>query len=123
MAWKSAINLSQLQQNSRETVTIDGHKILFIWHDEQVYAVQAQCPHLKLPLAKGKITEDCALVCPFHKSAFDLKTGNVKNWSPWPPALGPLLGKVSKQKELRVYPTRVDNDQILVELECVAVGK
>lgn len=121
MAWKAAISLSQLQQNNRETVAIDGHKILFIWHDDQVYAVQSQCPHLKLPLAKGNITEDNTLVCPFHKSAFDLKTGETKCWSPWPPALGALLGKISKPKELRIYPTRVDQDQIFVELECVAV--
>ena len=120
MVWKAAINLAQLKQNNRETVVIDGHKILFIWHEDQVYAVQAQCPHLKLPLAKGKITEECALVCPFHKSAFDLNTGEVKCWSPWPPALGALLGKVSKPKELRIYPTRIDKEQIFVEIECTA---
>jgi nitrite reductase/ring-hydroxylating ferredoxin subunit len=117
MAWKAAINLSQLQQNDRETVVVDGQKILLIWHDGQVHAVQSQCPHLKLPLAKGKITEDCALVCPFHKSAFDLKTGAVKCWSTWPPAVGALLGKISKPKNLRIYPTRVDKGQIFVELE------
>ncbi len=121
MAWKAALNLTQLQQNIRETVVIDGHKILFIWHDDQIHAVQSQCPHLKLPLTKGKITDDCALVCPFHKSEFDLKTGEVKCWSPWPPALGSLLAKFSKPKELRIYPTLVDKGQIFVELESDAV--
>ena len=116
MAWKSAINLSQLKQNIRQTAIIDGNKILFIWHDEQVHAVQAQCPHFKLPLAKGKINDKCELVCPFHKSAFDLKTGAVKCWSPWPAALSTVLGKLSKPKDLQIYPTRVDNDQIFVEL-------
>lgn len=117
MTWKAAVSLNKLQQNMRETVVIDGHKILLIWHDDHVYAVQAQCPHLKLPLAKGRITDDCALVCPFHKSEFDLKTGEVKCWSTWPPAIGSLLGKLSKPKELRIYPTLVDKGQIFVELE------
>ncbi len=116
MVWKAAINLVHLQQNNRQTATIDGHKILFIWHDEQVHAVQAQCPHMKFPLAKGKVTDDCTLVCPLHKSAFDLKTGAVKCWTPWPPVVGALLGKLSKPKELRIYPTRVDNGEIFVEL-------
>jgi nitrite reductase/ring-hydroxylating ferredoxin subunit len=116
MVWKTAVNLARLQQNNRETVVIDGKKVLLIWHDEQVHAVQAQCPHLKLPLAKGKINEDCELVCPFHKSAFDLKTGAVKCWSPWPPAIGALIGKLSKPKELEIYPTRVDNGDVMVEL-------
>ena len=116
MGWKAATTLTQLQQLNRETLTIDGNKILFIWHDEKVHAVQAQCPHLKLPLAKGTITDDAELVCPFHKSAFDLSTGAVKCWSTWPAVLGPLLGKVSTPKPLKIYPTRIENDQVFVEL-------
>lgn len=116
MAWKAAIDLKQLQQKERETVTIDGHKILFIWHQEQVHAVQAQCPHFKLPLAKGKINEECAIICPFHKSEFDLTTGTVKCWSPWPKAVGNLLGKVVKPKNLKIYPTRIEQGEIQVDL-------
>ncbi len=116
MAWKAAINLSTLQQANRQTTTIDGNKILLIWHDNQVHAVQAQCPHLKLPLQKGKINDKCHIVCPFHKSAFDLKTGAVQCWSPWPPAIGTLLGKISKPHPLRIYPTRIEDDHIFVEI-------
>ena len=115
--WKAAIKLSQLQQNQRQTVTVDGDKILFIWHEDRVYAVQAQCPHLKLPLAKGEIKDDCILVCPFHKSAFDLNTGNVQCWSTSPPVLGNLLGKLSKPKSLRVYTTKIETDQIFVQIK------
>ena len=116
MAWKTAVSLAKLQETSRETVTIDGNKILFIWHEDKVHAVQAQCPHLHLPLAKGEINDKCELVCPFHKSAFDLMTGAVKCWSPWPPVVGALLGKISKAKDLRIYPTKIENDQVFVEL-------
>lgn len=116
MAWKPAIDLAELQQKERETANIDGEKILFIWHSDKVYAVQAQCPHLKFPLRKGKITDDCAIVCPLHKSEFDLTTGDVKCWSPWPPAIGPLLGKIVKPHHLKVFPTRIEEGKIHVEL-------
>jgi nitrite reductase/ring-hydroxylating ferredoxin subunit len=116
MAWKEALGLAQLQQAERQTSVIEGHKILFIWHEEQVHAVQSQCPHLKLPLAKGKITEEGELVCPFHKSSFDLITGKVKCWSPWPAGIGALLGKISSPKELCVYRTKVENDQIFIDI-------
>ena len=116
MGWTAAIKLKQLQQTNRETIVLEGNKILIIWHDEQVHAVAAQCPHMKLPLAKGTINDDCELVCPFHKSAFDLTTGAVKCRSPWPPVLGALLAKLSKPKELKIYPTRIENDEIFVEL-------
>ena len=116
MAWQAALNLTELKQKTRETMVIDGAKILFIWHGEEIHAVQAQCPHLKMPLAKGCITDDNAIVCPFHHSAFDLKTGAVNCWSPWPNVIGPLLGKLSTPKDLRIYPTRVEGDEIFVDV-------
>lgn len=116
MAWKDGVDFAQLQQVQRHVSTIDGTKILFIWHENTVYAVQSQCPHFKLPLAKGKITKDCAIVCPFHKSEFDLHTGDVKCWSTWPPAIGPLLGKVRKQEKLQIYTTRIYEGMVQVEL-------
>jgi nitrite reductase/ring-hydroxylating ferredoxin subunit len=116
MTFKPALELTVLQQNSRHTTTIDGHKILLLWHDGAVYAVQSQCPHLKLPLAKGKLTEHNTIVCPFHKSEFDLKTGETQCWSPWPPLLGSALGKLSKEKNLKIYPTKIDNGTILVDI-------
>ncbi len=116
MAWKPAVDLTLLQHNNRQVTVIDGTKILFIWHNEQVHAVQSQCPHFKLPLAKGKINEKDELVCPFHKSAFDLNSGAVKCWAPWPAAISPLLGKLSKPKELQIYPTKIQDGQVFVDL-------
>ncbi|CAM2743324.1 Rieske (2Fe-2S) protein [Legionella worsleiensis] len=116
MAFKPAMELKQLQQEKRHVMTIDDQKILFIWHKEQVHAIQSQCPHLKLPLVKGVITDDCAIVCPFHKSEFDLNTGETKCWSAWPPVVGPLLGKITTKKDLRVYPTHIEDGQIMIDL-------
>lgn len=116
MAWKDVIDLNQLQEKGRHTDCIDGHKILFIWHQDKVHAVQSQCPHLKLPLAKGTVTDDATLICPFHKSEFDLHTGKANCWSTWPPLVGPLLGKVSKSKPLKIYATRVSQGKISVDI-------
>jgi nitrite reductase/ring-hydroxylating ferredoxin subunit len=116
MVWKAAVDLAQLQQQKRKTLLIDGQKILLIWHKAQVHATQAHCPHFKLPLTKGKITDECAIICPFHKSAFDLTTGDVQCWSPWPPAIGHLLGKVIKPKNLKIYATRIEQGKIEVDV-------
>lgn len=116
MTWKPAIDLATLQQKERETAVIDGTKILFIWNKDQVYAVQAHCPHFKLPLTKGKITEECTIICPFHKSEFDLTTGDVKCWSPWPAVVGNVLGKMVKPTHLKVYPTRIEEGKVQVDL-------
>lgn len=116
MTFKPAMELVTLQKAGRQVLTIDGHKILFIWHNHQVHAIQAQCPHLRLPLTKGIISNENTITCPFHKSEFDLCSGEAKCWSPWPPVVGSLLGKVSKQKNLKIYPTQIDNGQIMIQL-------
>ena len=116
MTFFPAIQLSELKVQNRITKLINSHKILFIWHNDKVHAVQAQCPHLKLPLTKAKISENDEITCPFHHSKFDLCTGEVKCWSTWPPVVGTLLGKVSKQKNLHVYKTKIKDDMIMVDL-------
>ncbi len=116
MTFVPAIQLSELKVKSRITKLINQHKVMFIWHNDKVYAVQAQCPHLKLPLTKAKINEKEEIICPFHHSAFDLCTGEVKCWSTWPPVVGNLLGKVSKQKDLQVYKIEVQDDMIMIDL-------
>ncbi|HIK32828.1 MAG TPA: Rieske (2Fe-2S) protein [Oscillatoriales cyanobacterium M59_W2019_021] len=116
MAWIEVLAQDALPEGSREVVKVEDRSILLIHHQGQLYAVSNSCPHLKLPLKKGKLTEDCAIVCPFHRSAFDLKTGDVKNWTPFPPVVGQVLGMVSKEKTLPVFPTRIENGKIWVDV-------
>ncbi|KTD19092.1 Rieske (2Fe-2S) protein [Legionella jordanis] len=115
-SWKPAVTLSELQKKGRHCATIDGHKILFIWNNNSIHAVASQCPHFKLPLTKAVVTEENTIVCPFHKSAFNLESGKPECWTPWPPAVGTVLGKISKPKHLRIYPVRIDDDMISVDV-------
>lgn len=116
MAWYDAGDLDTLKKNERIVIEFDNQKILLIWHGNEVHAVQSQCPHLKLPLFKSQITEQNEIVCPFHKSSFDLCSGDVKCWSPWPKVVSGLLGKISKPKNLRIYPVKLEADRVMVEV-------
>lgn len=117
MSFVFAVKLSDLKKNNRITTTIDNNKILLIWGNDKVHAVQAQCPHLKLPLTKAKLTDKNEIVCPFHHSSFDLCTGDVKCWSPWPPVLGNLLAKISQPKSLKIYQTEIQEDNIMLKID------
>ena len=85
MAWTKVLAADALAVGAREVVKVgNNHKILLLNHENQLYAVDNTCPHLKMSLEKGKI-ENGAIVCPFHRSAFDLGNGEVKTWCPFHP--------------------------------------
>lgn len=117
MSWTQVLAANALASGERKVVKIGNRKILLLNHQDRVYAMDNSCPHMKLPMKKGKVTEDGAIICPFHRSAFDLTTGEVKNWTPFPPVVGNLMGKISTQKSLSVFPTRIEEGNILVDVE------
>lgn len=116
MAWISTLPLTQLQANIRHKIAIKDEEILLLLNKGSVHAIASRCPHLNLPLVKGKLTDACAIICPFHKSEFDLKTGKILRWSPWPLVVGKLLGKISKEKPLKIYPTNIEDGMVLVDV-------
>ena len=116
MAWTKVLSATELPLGDRKLVKVGDQKILIINRNGELHAVNNACPHLKLPLKKGELTEDGAIVCPFHRSAFDLCTGEVKNWTPWPPVVGNVLGKISSEKKLSVFSTRVEDGSIWIDI-------
>ena len=116
MVWTKALEADALAPNTRQVVKLEERSLLLLNESGNIYAIDSICPHLKLPLKKGKLTSDGSIVCPWHHSEFDLATGNVKNWCPFPPVVGTVLGKISSEKTLGVFPTKVENGQIMVDL-------
>lgn len=116
MTWTKVLAQSDLAAGTRQVVKVNEQSILLLNEDNQLYAVSNRCPHLKLPLKKGKITQDGAIVCPWHRSAFDLCTGEVKNWTPWPPIVGKAMGMVSSAAQLPVFPIKAEDGSIWVDI-------
>ncbi|MFD0484208.1 bifunctional 3-phenylpropionate/cinnamic acid dioxygenase ferredoxin subunit [Kineococcus sp. GCM10028916] len=69
--------------------------------DGELFAIDDTCTHADESLAEGWV-EDCAVECPRHASAFDLRTG-----VPWsPPALTPV----------RTHLVEVVDGEVVVEV-------
>jgi nitrite reductase/ring-hydroxylating ferredoxin subunit len=116
MDWIRTMREDELPDGERQVVKIGERSILLIHHEGQIYAMASACPHMRLPLKGGKI-ESGTIVCPWHHSAFDLRTGDVKDWSPWPPAVGRMLGALSREKALPVFPVKVEEGSIWIGVE------
>jgi len=60
--------------------------------------------------------EDC-IVCPLHKTAFALKSGQVRGeWCPYPPVLGKLMSTVKNSNSAAVFDVRIKGKNIEVRL-------
>ena len=95
---------------------VDKKMILIGMHENQYFATEALCRHMRWPLAWGAKVEDDCIRCPLHQTTHNITDGELVEWSPFPlfPPYGKLVGKMSKQKNLTIYETRVDGSQVQV---------
>jgi len=83
----------------------------------RTFAAANVCPHIGTPLDQGTV-ENGAIVCPLHRSAFDLKSGKlVGPWCPAPPLIGPLTGKLKSERSLQVFQCRNSGGKVQVLLD------
>ena len=57
---------------------LDGESLLIVNAGGELFACDALCTHLDGPLAQGTL-DGAVLRCPWHGSAFDLRSGAVLN--------------------------------------------
>ncbi|MGQ9586276.1 MAG: Rieske (2Fe-2S) protein [Anaerolineae bacterium] len=114
--WLDLVSEAELPEGARRVVRIGSQEILLLRHRGQVYAVAARCPHMGASLERGEVTSEGALICPWHHSAFNLRTGDVEEWTPWPPAVGRVLGALRRERALPIFPAKVEEGRIWVRL-------
>lgn len=65
----------QRDENKLQEIRLGNRRICLARKNEKIWAFDAKCPHQGGPLARGFINEACQVVCPWHRFAFDLETG------------------------------------------------
>jgi nitrite reductase/ring-hydroxylating ferredoxin subunit len=113
--WVEVLEETELPANTKRMVRAGGKSILLINYHEELFAVDNACPHWGFPLNAGKVSEDYTLTCAFHRSGFDIRTGDCKEWSPWPPRIGPLLKNIRRKNLLPTYKTLTRGGKIYVD--------
>jgi nitrite reductase/ring-hydroxylating ferredoxin subunit len=72
-------NASDISASGVTKVAAGGKSLIVSQKDGKYCAIANKCPHLGLPLAKGKV-ENGVIACPFHGSKFDLCSGKNTGW-------------------------------------------
>lgn len=117
MSWIKVLEANELPEGDRQVIKVGGREVMVIHHQGELFAIDNRCPHLRFPITLGRIDHECAIHCPWHRSAFDLKTGDVKAWAPWPPGvITRVLGTISREKTLPVFPVRIEDGGIWVQI-------
>ena len=115
MAQVDVCPLSELPPGAVTVADIDGTRACVANVHGEVFAVQDRCPHLFANLSAGQL-KNANIVCPWHDSEFDMRTGRTVRWLPnglWnlidrlAPPLPPFLEAKLKPASIRTFRVRI----------------
>jgi nitrite reductase/ring-hydroxylating ferredoxin subunit len=88
----------------------------------EYFAVGRRCRHLRADLAEGSIDADGCLVCPWHQSRYDVRTGEMVEgprgflgYHGPTPVYTQLVAAVGRLVKLRVRRAVRDGDDVVLE--------
>jgi nitrite reductase/ring-hydroxylating ferredoxin subunit len=115
----SVATSSQVKEGEILAVKFENKKAMLSRIDGTVYAVENKCPHLGMPLAKGKVCNN-AVTCRWHGATFDLKTGENIKWVdsfvgvPLPEASHKLLSLGKQPQGLKTFTVKEQDDEVSI---------
>lgn len=115
MTFKTICAVTDVPVDAMKSFELEGESILVIHLDDGFHATQAKCPHLFMPLQKGKLLEGGRVQCKFHRAEFDVRSGDACRWANFPPGIQ-VLNVIRKEQSLKTYVTQVENDQVMVDI-------
>ncbi|KAF2170119.1 hypothetical protein M409DRAFT_19725 [Zasmidium cellare ATCC 36951] len=95
----TSIDLKNGQLQEVEVEGIEEGKVLLAKVKDEVHALSAKCTHYGAPLAKGVLSGDGRLTCPWHGACWNVKTGDIED----APAPDPLQKFEIVEKDGSVY--------------------
>jgi len=102
MAFQVACSVDELWEGEMETREVGNEEVLLVWPTGgNITAYQSMCPHQEVPLIEGRF-DGKVLTCRAHLWSFDACTGKGVNPS---------------DCELAKYPLRIEDGQVLVDLD------
>lgn len=100
--WLQIGKLAEIPRQGARRINTDGKTIaVFRTADDEVFAIDDQCPHAGGPLSQGIVHGDC-VTCPLHNWVISLRDG---------------MAQGADTGNTRSYEIRMDGQQIMIGLE------
>ena len=119
MSWVDLTSSRKVKEGKTKMITSGLRVYMATRINGEVIVTEGLCRHMRWPLGIGGKIKDGCVRCPLHQTTHSLTDGELKEWSPFPlfPLYGKLVGKMSKQKDLKIYPSREKNTRIEILVE------
>ena len=99
-AYQRIATVAEVTEVGLHTVQLNGHVVVLVHNEGEIYALDNRCPHMGFPLDRGSV-KDGILTCHWHHARFDLCTGGSFDlWADDTPN----------------FPVEVRNDDIYVDV-------
>ena len=99
--------------------TVTGVEGYAVGDNGEYFAVGRKCRHLRADLAEGSVDADGCLVCPWHQSAYDVRTGQMVRGPQGSfakvPGLDAFFRALTKAWPLKRGTVTRDGDDLVVE--------
>ena len=99
--WMDVLALDAVPEADVTSVVIDGREIALYEVEGEVFATDNLCTHGAARMSDGFL-EGREIECPLHQGRFDVCTGKAM--------CAPLT------QDIRVYPVRIENKRVLVNM-------
>jgi 3-phenylpropionate/trans-cinnamate dioxygenase ferredoxin subunit len=100
--------ISEIPPGGKKSVRASKTRVLVVNVDGKFYCIQSVCTHHANPLFTGKL-KGKVLWCDNHYASFDVTTGKVAD--------PPVGSEYLKLDPLKIYPAKIDGDDIIVEVQ------
>lgn len=119
MSWVDLTSSKKVKEGKTKMITSGLRVYMATRINGEVIVTEGLCRHMRWPLGIGGKIKDGCIRCPLHQTTHSLPDGELKEWSPFPlfPLYGKLVGKMSKQKDLKIYSSREKNTRIEILVE------
>jgi nitrite reductase (NADH) small subunit len=100
MKWTRVGAASDFVEGKGRSLRIEGRRIAIFRYADQLYALDAVCPHTGADLGPGRV-KNRRVSCPDHGWTFDLSTGCMPG---------------AEEIAIRTFPVKVEGEQVFVDL-------
>lgn len=107
------VSIDRIPAGTMKVVSYLGQEFLVAHVGEEFFVTDNRCPHMGGRLTEGAL-EGTTVICHRHHSRFDLRDGQVLQWTDFKGAAGGVSRLLKRPRSLRTFATKLEGNMLLI---------